>query len=203
MAPDVEIRTVEMLSGRHFPLRSYTVSYRRRDGERQELRREVYGVGRCAVVLPFDARRSTVLLTRQFRLPAAVNGDPPFLVEACAGIVEGGAAPAAAVRAEAEQELGCALRDLRELFALYPSPGATTERLHFFIAEYDPSGRSGEGGGLPEEGEDIEVLEMPLDEAWAMVGRGEIMDAKTVLLLQHLLLMQGAHDASAPSPSAR
>jgi nudix-type nucleoside diphosphatase (YffH/AdpP family) len=191
MGDEVEIRAVETLSDEHFPFRFYSYAQRRRDGARQELKREVYGIRNSAVVLPFDPGRSTVLLTRQFRLPAHLNGDAPRLVEACAGNVEGGDEPAETARKEAEQEMGCALRGLREVFALYMSPGVTTEKLHFFTAEYDPGGRSGEGGGLREEGEDIEVLELPLEEAWAMVGRGEIVDAKTVLLLQHLLLARG------------
>ena len=200
MGDDVEIRAVETLSDKHFPFRMYSFAYRRRDGARQELRREVYVIGHSAVVLPFDPRRSTVLLTRQFRLPAQVDGDAPRLVEACAGNVEEGDSPAETARKEAEQEMGCALRELREVFTLYMSPGVTAEKLHFFAAEYDPGERSGEGGGLREEGEDIEVLELPLAEAWAMVGRGEIVDAKTVLLLQHLLLARGESGAAPPRP---
>jgi nudix-type nucleoside diphosphatase (YffH/AdpP family) len=195
MSDEVEIRTVETLSDNHFPFRMYSFAQRRRDGGRQELRREVYAIGASAVVLPFDPRRSTVLLTRQFRLPAHLNGDAPRLVEACAGNVEGGDGPAETARKEAEQEMGCALRRLREVFTLYMSPGVTTEKLHFFTAEYDEGARSGKGGGLREEGEDIEVLEMPLAEAWAMVGRGGIADAKTVLLLQHLLLTRAQGSA--------
>jgi nudix-type nucleoside diphosphatase (YffH/AdpP family) len=191
MEADVEIQSVETLSGNLHPLRRYSFAYRRRDGARQELRREVYGIGDCVAVLPFDPRRDTVLLTRQFRFPAQVNGGAPRMIEACAGMVEGDDDPPGAVRKEAQQEMGCGLRELRELFTLYMSPGATTEKLHFFTAEYDPGERSGGGGGLHEEGEDIEVLELPLAEAWAMVGRGEIVDSKTVLLLQHLLLARG------------
>jgi nudix-type nucleoside diphosphatase (YffH/AdpP family) len=201
MGDDVEIRAVETLSESHYPLRKYSFAYRRRDGARQELQREVYAIGGSAVVLPFDPRRSTVLLTRQFRLPAQVNGDEPRLVEACAGNIEEGDDPAGTARKEAEEEMGCGLRELREVFALYMSPGVTAEKLHFFIAEYEPGGRSGEGGGLREEGEDIEVLELPLAEAWAMVGRGEIVDAKTVLLLQHLMLARGPGAAAPPPPA--
>jgi nudix-type nucleoside diphosphatase (YffH/AdpP family) len=193
----VEVRSVETLSENHYPLRRYTVAYRRRDGARQELRREVYGIGHAAAVLPFDPRRSAVLLTRQFRMPARANGDCGWLVEACAGIVEGGDGPAETARKEAEQEMGCRLRDLREVFTLYTSPGATSEKLHLFTAEYGPGDRSGAGGGVREEGEEIEVLELPLTEAWAMVGRGEIVDAKTVLLLQHLLLARAAPPGAA------
>lgn len=191
----VEVRTVETLSDNHYPLHKYTFAYRRRDGTRQELRREVYRIGHGAAVLPLDPRCSTVLLTRQFRLPAHVNGDRPWMVEACAGNVEPGDASAETARKEAEQEMGCALRSLREVFTLYMSPGVSAEKLHLFTAEYAPADRSGAGGGLREEGEEIEVLELPLAEAWAMVGRGEIVDAKTVLLLQHLMLARTAPPA--------
>ena len=185
---NAEIHAVETLSENHYPLRKYTFAYRRRDGTRQDLRREVYGIPHGAAVLPLEPRRSTVLLTRQFRLPARVNEGRPWLIEACAGNVEPGDSPAETARKEAEQEMGYRLRNLREVFTLYMSPGATAEKLHLFVAEYDPDDRAGAGGGLREEGEEIEVLELPLDEAWAMVGRGEIVDAKAVLLLQHLLL---------------
>jgi len=204
MENEVDIQAVEALGGKLHPLRRYRFAYRRLDGARQELKREVFGIGGCVAVLPYDPRRSTVLLTRQFRFPAHVNGDAPRMIEACAGIVEGDDDPPSAVRKEAQQEMGCALRNLREVFTLYTSPGATTEKLHFFAAEYDPGERSGNGGGLQEEGEDIEVLELPLAEAWAMVGRGEIVDSKTVLLLQHLLLEQrGSDHPSSQHRSAR
>ncbi|GAA0600781.1 NUDIX domain-containing protein [Craurococcus roseus] len=201
MGDEVEIKAVETLAEDRYPLRRYSFSHRRRDGARQDLRREVYAIGPSVVVLPLDPRRSTVLLTRQFRLPAQVNGDEPRLIEACAGNIEQGDDPTGTARKEAEEEMGCALRELREVFALYMSPGVTAEKLHFFIAEYEPGERSGEGGGLREEGEDIEVLELPLAEAWAMVGRGGIVDAKTVLPLQHLMLVRGPGASSPPPPA--
>jgi nudix-type nucleoside diphosphatase (YffH/AdpP family) len=184
----VEIRGEETLSDAHYPLRRYTFDQRRRDGTRQTLRREVYFNGPGAAVLPLDPRRGTVLLTRQFRLAARLNGDPPRLVEACAGMVEPGDDPAETARKEAEQETGHRLRDLRRVMAVYASPGASAEKLHLFLAAYDPADRSGGGGGLREEGEDIAPLEVPLDEAWRMVLDGRIADAKTVLLLQHAML---------------
>jgi nudix-type nucleoside diphosphatase (YffH/AdpP family) len=185
-----EILAVESLSENWYPLRKYRLAYRRRDGTCQTLEREVYCNGPGAAVLPLDPRRSVVLLTRQFRLPAQVNGDAPQLIEACAGNVEPGDEPAETVRKEAEQETGHRLRNLRKVFELYMSPGASAEKLHLFLAEYDPSERIGPGGGLREEGEEIEILELPLACAWAMMEAGQIMDAKTVLLLQHLLLAE-------------
>ena len=123
-------------------------------------------------------------------------GGTGLLIEAAAGVVEEGDTPEAAVRKEAEQELGCRLHALRPLFDLFPSPGASSERIHLFLAEYAESDRTGPGGGLPAEGEDIEVLELPLVEAVAMARRGEIIDMKTVLLLHAALLDSGSGPAA-------
>jgi nudix-type nucleoside diphosphatase (YffH/AdpP family) len=184
----VEIRKVETLSEHWYPLRKYTLAYPRRDGTRQTIEREVYFNGPGAAVLLFDPGRQTVLLIRQFRLASQVNGEAGWLIEACAGFVEAGDDPRETARKEAGQETGYRLRNLRNVFELYMSPGASAEKLHLFVAEYDPGERSGTGGGRREEGEDIEIIELPLSRAWAMVKSGEIVDAKTVLLLQHLML---------------
>ncbi|MCB4823238.1 NUDIX domain-containing protein [Roseicella aerolata] len=194
---EVEIEAVETLSEGWRPLRQYRLRQMRKDGRRQSLVREVYAMGPAAAVLPHDPHRGTVLLIRQFRLPALLSGDGPRLVEACAGLVENGKDAATTIREEAEQELGCGLDALREVMVVYSSPGVVAEKVHLFTAVYDPSRRHGPGGGLPEEGEEIEVLELPLAEAWAMVERREIMDAKTVLLLQHLKL-QGCTNGPDP-----
>lgn len=162
------------------------IGFRQVDGGEQLLEREVYHNGPGAAVLPIDPERGTVLLVRQLRLAALVNGDHPFLVEACAGIVDDGDDPAVTVAKEAEQELGYRLHDLRPQPTLYMSPGSTSERLHLFLARYAPGDRIGAGGGLDEEGEDIRILEPPLSEAEAMTRDGRIIDAKTVLLLRFL-----------------
>lgn len=184
----VEVERVETLSDSWYRLDKVTFGYTRRDGTRQTLSREVYHNGPGAAVLLFDPSRETVVLTRQFRVPAYVNGDTPMLIEACAGLVEPGEDPAETARKEAEQETGYQVRDLRKVFALYMSPGASAETLHLYLATYAPGERNGRGGGLREEGEEIEVLELPLARAWAMVEASEIVDAKTVLLLQHVRL---------------
>ena len=189
----VAVEAEETLSENWHRLSKLRFAFRRRDGSTQTLEREVYHNGRGAAVLPFDPQRGTVLLTRQFRIPAYLNGDPAWLIEVCAGVVEGDRSPEETARMEAEQETGHRLRALREAMVLYPSPGACAEKLHLFLAEYAPGDREGSGGGLREEGEEIEVMEIPADEAWAMVRRGDIMDAKTVLLLQHLRLSRGEH----------
>lgn len=184
----IRIRSREALSENWFKLEKVTFDQRRADGSHQRLEREVYHNGPGAAVLPIDTARGTVLLVRQLRIPAVVNGDGPMLVEACAGMVEAGDDPAQTVRQEAEQEMGYRLHDLRKVLELYTSPGASAEKLHLFLARYSPDDRTGQGGGLAGEGEQIEVLELPLGRAWSMVETGEIIDAKTVILLQQARL---------------
>jgi nudix-type nucleoside diphosphatase (YffH/AdpP family) len=181
----------ETLSENWFRLEKVTFEQRRADGSRQTLQREVYHNGPGAAVLPIDPDRGTVLLVRQLRIPALVNGDGPMLIEACAGMVEKGDDPARTIRQEAEQEMGCRLHAVRKVLELYSSPGASAEKLHLFLAHYAPADRTGRGGGLAGEGEQIEVLELPLSQAWAMIGSGEIIDAKTVILLQQARLAPG------------
>lgn len=129
----------------------------------------------------------TVILVRQFRYPAYVNGYDDLLIEAAAGLLDE-ETPEMRVRAEAEEETGYRLGDIRKVFEAFMSPGAVTEKIHFFVAEYEPTMKIGSGGGLPSEGEDIEVLELPFDQALAMIDDGRIVDAKTIMLLQHAAL---------------
>jgi nudix-type nucleoside diphosphatase (YffH/AdpP family) len=187
-ADRVRIREVKVLSENWNPLRRYDLDYRRQDGTVQSLRREVYVQRHGAAVLATDPRRGTVLLIRQFRIPAFVNGDPDMLVETVAGVVEEGEDPALTVAREAEQETGYRLHEVRHVMTLYMSPGASSEKLHLFLARYDQADRPAKGGGVRAEGEEIEVLETPIEQAWRMVQSGEIQDAKTVLLLQHARL---------------
>lgn len=185
---DVQVRSRAVLSANWYKLEEVTFEQIRRDGARQTLKREVYHNGPGAAVLPIDRAHGTVLLVRQFRVPAFVNGDVAMLIELCAGLVDKGHDPAEAVRQEAEQEMGIRLRNLRKVFELYMSPGASAEKLHLFVADYGPDDVIGQGGGVRGEGEEIEILELPLVRAWEMVMTGEIVDAKTILLLQHLRL---------------
>ena len=187
MTDRVTIEKTEILSQRWARLTQYTIRYRRRDGRGETFLREVHDHGHGAAVLPYDATRGTVLLVRQFRLPAYLNGGDGMLIEACAGLLDGGD-PAACARREAEEELGYRLGNLRQVASTFMTPGAVTERLTIFLADYDETNRIGPGGGHPHEGEDIEVLEIPVTEAWQMVADGRIADAKTVMLLQFLKL---------------
>ncbi|WP_051740355.1 NUDIX domain-containing protein [Kitasatospora sp. MBT66] len=182
--PDVRVRDVELTSQGWHVLRRTTFDYRRRDGRWETQQRETYDRGNGAVVLPYDTGRGCVLLTRQFRYPAYVNDHPDgMLVEAAAGLLDADDPPAA-VRRESAEELGVTLGPLTHVLDAYMSPGSVTERLHFFAAPYTPADRTGPGGGVEEEGEDIEVLELPFAQALAMTRDGRITDGKTILLLQ-------------------
>ncbi len=199
MADRVRVREVRVLADDWSVLKKTTLDYRRSDGSWQTLTRETYDRGNGAAILLYDPRRGTVLLTRQFRYPAYVNGHPEPLIEACAGLLDGDD-PEACIRREAEEEVGAHVERPQRVFEAYMSPGSVTERLVFFVAEYDARARRGPAGGVREEGEDIAVLELPLDAALAMVARGAIVDAKTIMLLQYLALsglMAGADDRRA------
>jgi nudix-type nucleoside diphosphatase (YffH/AdpP family) len=178
----------KVLADDWFLLRKTTFESQRRDGRWQRVSRETYDRGNGAVLLLFDAARATVILTRQFRFPAYVNGCADgLLVEACAGLLDGDDAESA-IRREVEEETGYAVTAPRKVFEAYMSPGSVTEKLHFFVAAYEPADRRSAGGGDAAEGADIEVLELPLARALAMIASGEIQDGKTIMLLQHAAL---------------
>jgi nudix-type nucleoside diphosphatase (YffH/AdpP family) len=182
--PDVVVRDVEVTSDGWHVLRRTVFDHRRRDGRWTTEQRETYDRGDGATVLLHDPVRRTVLLTRQFRYPAYVNGHPDgMLVETAAGLLDG-EDPETAVRREAEEETGVVVGPLTHVLDAYTSPGSVTERVRFFAAPYTAADRTGAGGGLAEDGEDIEVLELPFTEALAMARDGRITDAKTILLLQ-------------------
>ncbi len=159
----------------------------RRDGSWQEQQRETYDRGDGAAILLYCRKRGTVILTRQFRFPAFAHGDPGWLVEVPAGKLEGDSPAFCAVK-EAEEETGYRVTDPTLVVAAYMSPGSVTEKLSLFVAPYDAAAQVHAGGGLADEGEDIEVLEIAFPEALAMIGRGEIADAKTIILLYYLQL---------------
>jgi nudix-type nucleoside diphosphatase (YffH/AdpP family) len=182
--PDVVVRDVELLASGWHVLRRSTYDYRHRDGRWTTETRETYDRGNGAVILLHDVARSSVLLTRQFRWPVYVNGHPDgVLVEAAAGLLDADDAETA-IRREAAEELGVTVGPLEPVGRIYTSPGSVTEYLHFYAAPYTPDDRTGTGGGLPDDGEDIEVVELPFAEALAMCRDGRIADAKTILLLQ-------------------
>jgi nudix-type nucleoside diphosphatase (YffH/AdpP family) len=183
IADRVRIRDVTVLSQKRYRLSEYAFDFRRNDGAWQRQDREVFDRGHAAAVLPIDSERGTVLLVRQFRLPAFLTGHTAPLIEAIAGALDGDA-PEVCARREAMEEAGVEVCDLVSVFHCFMSPGAVTECMHLFVGTYSAASRVAKGGGLADEGEDIEVLEIPLTRALEMVASGEICDAKTILLLQ-------------------
>ena len=158
---------------------------RTRNGEWRERKREVYDNGDSATILPYDAERGTVLLTRQLRLPMYLQDRLESSIEACAGKLDG-EKPEIRIVKEMEEELGYRIAKVERLFELYVSPATIMEKIVFFTCAYSRADKASEGGGLVEEGEDIEVIETTLKEAAAMIAGGEIIDAKTVILVQYL-----------------
>jgi nudix-type nucleoside diphosphatase (YffH/AdpP family) len=183
----VRIIDSTILSNDWYVLKKTTFDFLRRDGTWQRQSRETYDRGNGATILLFNHDRRTVVLTRQFRLPAFVNGHDGMMIEAAAGLLDN-ASPEERIRAEAQEETGYRVDNVQKVFEAYMSPGSVTEKLHFFIAEYDASTRVGHGGGVADEGEDLEVIELTLDDALGAVRRGEIVDAKTIMLLQFAAL---------------
>ncbi|QNE47231.1 NUDIX domain-containing protein [Glaciihabitans sp. INWT7] len=182
--PDITVTAVELLASGWHVLRKTTFEHRHADGTVTTEQRETYDRGNGATILLYDAVRATVLLSRQFRYPVYVNGHPDgLLIETAAGLLDDDE-PEAAIRREAEEELGVTLGEIEHVFDVYMSPGSVTERVHFFAAPYSPESRTSAGGGLVEEGEEIDVLELDFAESLRMIADGRIADAKTIMLLQ-------------------
>lgn len=194
IAPRIYVEEVEVLSDDWFVLKKTTFAFLRSDGTWQRQSRETYDRGNGATILLYDPRRRTVVLTRQLRYPAFVNGHDDLLIEAPAGLLDA-AEPEVRIRAEVEEETGFQVREVRQVFDAFMSPGSVTERLHFFVGEYAPGDRKSAGGGNVAEGEDIAVLEVDLDEALAMIDAGTIRDGKTIMLLQYAALKLIPHPA--------
>jgi nudix-type nucleoside diphosphatase (YffH/AdpP family) len=180
----IRIKKVETLSDDWYVLKKTTFEYQRRDGSWQEQSRETYDRGNGATILLYNRERQTVVLTRQFRFPAYVNQHSGNLIEACAGLLDENNAEEC-IKRETEEETGYRLNKVTKVFEAFMSPGSVTERLFFFVAEYDDTSKLTDGGGLLTDGEDIDVLELDFDRALHMIQTGEIMDGKTIMLLQY------------------
>jgi GDP-mannose pyrophosphatase NudK len=176
----------QVLSTNWYTLKKYSYEILKKNGKWQKQSREVYDRGNGAVILLYNCEKKTVILTRQFRLPSYVNGNKEgFLIEACAGLLDQDR-PEEAIRRETEEETGYRIDKVKKIFEAYMSPGSVSEILYFFIAEYNPSMKVNEGGGVEHEQEDIEVLEIRFEQALTMIESGEIRDAKTIMLLQYM-----------------
>lgn len=184
--PNINILNTEILSDNWYTLNKVTYSVLKKDGTAETQSREAYDRGNGAVILLYNTISSTVILTRQFRLPTYINGNSTgMLIEACAGLLDNDN-PEDCIKRETEEETGYKISKAEKVFEAYMSPGSVTEILYFFIAEYSHEMKINDGGGLEEEGENIEVLELSFEESLKMIDTGEIKDAKTIMLLQHL-----------------
>lgn len=189
--PKIVIVATERVYSGWAKLTRYTLDIGMRDGGTMRAVREIHDHGHGVGVLPYDSERGTVILVRQFRLPPYLSGTDGMMIEVCAGLIDGDEKPETAALREAEEEIGYRLRNLKPAGRVWASPGAITESLYLFTAEYSLADRIGKGGGKEGEDEDIEILEMPLTEAMDLVRTRQIADAKTFLLLQHLWIETG------------
>lgn len=186
-AQRIRVHSVEVLSDDRYVLKKTTFDYRRSNGTWQRQSRETYDRGNGATILLYNTARGTVILVRQFRFPAYVNGHHGLLIETPAGLLDQ-ASPEERIKEETEEETGYRVHAVRKIFDAYMSPGSVTEKLHFFVAQYEADAKVNSGGGIEAEGEDIEVLEVLLDDALQMIRDGEIVDGKTIMLLQYAKL---------------
>ncbi|PZX54817.1 GDP-mannose pyrophosphatase NudK [Algoriphagus chordae] len=188
MIKDIKILKTQVLSDNWYTLRKITFQFTKKNGEIITQDREAYDRGNGATILLYNQDKKTVILTRQFRLPTYTNGNETgMMIESCAGLLDKDNAEDC-IRRETEEETGYVVKDVKKVFEAYMSPGSVTEILYFFIAAYSKDMKVSEGGGVEHEEENIEVLEMPFEEALKMINTGEIKDAKTIMLIQHLRL---------------
>ena len=188
MPENVHILETEILSANWYTLKKITYTFTKQNGTHHTHIREVYDRGNGATILLYNQENKTVILTRQFRLPSFINGNPSgMLIEACAGLLDKDNAEDC-IKRETEEETGYLVKDVKKIFEAYMSPGSVTEILYFFIAAYTKSMKVHAGGGIEQEQEDIEVLEIPFDLAMQMINSGEIKDGKTIMLLQYAKL---------------
>ncbi len=186
----VDIKEIKILSDNWYTLKKVVFDYTKKDGTVERQEREAYDRGNGATILLYNKTTKSIILTRQFRVPTYINGNPTgMLIEACAGLLDNDS-PEVCIKKETEEETGYIISEVKKVFEAYMSPGSVTEIIHFFIAEYSSDTEKGKGGGLETEQEEIEVLEYNFENALEMVQNGEIKDGKTILLIQYLRIHQ-------------
>ncbi|AXG74726.1 GDP-mannose pyrophosphatase NudK [Flavobacterium arcticum] len=182
---NIKVISTETLSNNWATLNKVKYEYLLKNGTIQVQEREVYDRGNGAVILLYNKEKQTVVLTRQLRIPTWFNGNTDgMMIEACAGMLDDNN-PEECIRIETEEETGYTLTKIKKVMEVYMSPGSVTEILYFFVAAYSDAMKTSEGGGAAHEQENIEVLEIPFKEANEMIAKGEIKDAKTIMLLQY------------------
>ncbi len=186
--PKVKIKSIKNLSNNHYKLDKVDFDYQTKNGTWQNQIRESYDRGDGACILLYNSAKKTVILTKQFRMPSYLNeNEDGMMIEVCAGLLDKDD-PLTCIKKEAEEETGYKINSPKKVFELYSTPGAVTEKIYYFIAEYADEMKISEGGGLEEETEEIEVLEVAFNKALKMILTGEICDAKTIILLQYAQL---------------
>lgn len=182
---NIRITKTEVLSNNWYVLRKITYDYLKKDGTWETQAREAYDRGNGATILLYNKETKTVILTQQFRMPTYLNGNETgMMIEACAGLLDKDNAEEC-IKRETEEETGYKISSVQKIFEVYMSPGSVTEIVHFFVAEYSKDMKVNDGGGLDEEQENIEVLEIEFLKALEMIKNGIIKDAKTIMLLQY------------------
>lgn len=185
MSDKIKINDIKLLSEEHFTLKNVNYNVRKKDGSWEKQTREIYDHGNGVTALLFNKSKGTIVLTKQFRVGSYINGNTEGkLIETCAGLLEDNT-PEEGMLREIEEETGYKLTEVTKVFQAYMSPASVTEVLHFYIASYTPEQKVNNGGGLEDEQEEIEVLELPFEKAYGMIATGEIKDAKTIMLLQY------------------
>ncbi|MEZ4841471.1 MAG: NUDIX domain-containing protein [Flavobacteriaceae bacterium] len=188
--PRVKIKNVKNLSNDWYKLDKVNFDYQLENGTWQNQNRECYDRGNGACILLYNIKEKTVVLTRQFRMPSYLNGNKDgMMIEVCAGLLDEDD-PLTCIIKEVEEETGYKISNPKKVFELYSTPGAVTEKIHYFIGAYDATMKISDGGGLEHEAEEIEVLELPFEKALEMVETGEINDTKTVILLQYIRIKE-------------
>lgn len=189
--PKITIQKTELLSDNWYILNKVTFDYQKPDNSTITQQREVYDRGNGAAILLYNITNKTIILTRQFRIPTYLNGNKSgMMIEVCAGLLDHDEPEQCIIR-ETEEETGYRISKVKKIMETYMSPGAITEILYLFVGEYDASMKVSEGGGLEHEQENIEVIEMPFDQAYTMIETGELKDAKTIMLLQYAKINLG------------
>ena len=181
----IKIKKITNLSNDWYTLNKVNFDFKTKNGEWKNMNRECYDRGDGAAILLYNPLKKTVILTKQFRMPTFLNENKDgMMIEVCAGLLDEDD-PVTCIKKEAEEETGYKIQQPQKIFEIYSSPGAVTEKIHYFIAQYNPEMKISEGGGNAEETEEIEVLEIDFNTALSMVFNGEIVDAKTIILLQY------------------
>lgn len=201
MAQEIRINKVEILANNRHPLKKITFDKPDKNGNWKTQVREFYDRGNAATILLYNTEKATIILTRQFRIPTYVNGNPTgLLIEVCAGMLEKDS-PEECVKRESIEETGYHVKNLKKIFELYMSAGGLTELLFFFTGTYSEEDRVSKGGGLANENEEIEVMEISFEKAYEMIANGEIKDAKTVILLQYAKIQRLFNEGKFPPDS--